>query len=303
MRYLAWCKTDTGRKRDHNEDSFLIDPALELYAVADGMGGHRGGETASRLALEVVQRVVAESRDDFAEAAIRLRNELYQEYEGATVVSDADTLRDGEAATGAAGSEVARPPTAGSIVTAEVRSPQEPVAEVMSAAARKASSAIYDRALSQPSLHGMGTTLTAILFAGGRLHLVHAGDSRAYLFRDASMRQLTEDHSWTWEQVKAGIMTAEEAKLSRFRHIITRSVGFERDVHVDQSGLLVQAGDCVLLCSDGMSNHVENFELEQILRETWYSDVPTRLVELANERGGDDNITVVVIYVANQRPS
>ena len=94
-------------------------------------------------------------------------------------------------------------------------------------------------------------------------------------------------------------MTDEEARDSKFKHIITRSVGFERQVLVDSSSLSVQAGDCFLLCSDGLSNYLEDDELARVLAANYYRDVPKLLVELANERGGDDNITVVLVHAAN----
>jgi protein phosphatase len=124
-------------------------------------------------------------------------------------------------------------------------------------------------------------------------------DSRAFLYRDGRIEQLTEDHSWIAEQVKAGVMTEAEAKESKFRHIITRSVGFEREVDVDLFGVPVLPGDCYLMCSDGMSNYVENEEIGRIMAATYYRKVPQLLVDIANDRGGDDNITVVLVYVAN----
>jgi serine/threonine protein phosphatase PrpC len=131
------------------------------------------------------------------------------------------------------------------------------------------------------------------------MHVVHAGDSRAYLWRDGTLRQVTEDHSWIQEQVKAGMMTAHEARFSRYRNVITRSIGYERDARVDSIPIAVAAGDCFLLCSDGLSNPIEPVELERALASGWYRALPRGLVDLANQRGGDDNITVVVVYAAN----
>jgi serine/threonine protein phosphatase PrpC len=183
--------------------------------------------------------------------------------------------------------------------TGPSQDPVPPACRIMRAAVREAGHAIFDTALDDPRLRGMGTTLTAMLFDDGRMHLVHAGDSRGFLFRDGVLEQLTEDHSWIWEQVKAGAMTLEEARESKFRHIITRSVGFERDVDVDGVGVTVRAGDCFLLCSDGMSNYVTHEELARVLGSRWYRRAPEALIDMANERGGDDNITVVVVAIAN----
>jgi serine/threonine protein phosphatase PrpC len=290
VKLLSWARTDTGRKRDHNEDSYLVDAELELYAVADGMGGHQGGEHASRLALEVLrERVVIARRDlDTAAQAIEQdrRRDLFRPTEPMAAFDDTDEVW----ASGGAGDQPTAP-------LADVGAP--PPLVVMRAAAREAGHAIFDAALADASLRGMGTTLTAMLHDSGRMYVAHAGDSRLYLYRDGSLRQITEDHSWVAEQIRAGNLTEEEARESKYRHVITRSVGFEREVDVDGLGVPVEGGDCFLLCSDGMSNHVDHDELERILSTTWYRRVPRYLVDLANSRGGDDNITVVVVCIAN----
>jgi PPM family protein phosphatase len=245
MKLIPYSLTDVGRKRDHNEDSFLVREDVGLFAVADGMGGHQAGERASRMAL-----------DNLAQSLKRP--------EGAADRDD---------------------------VLARLRE-----------ATQSAGASIFDAAQADPTLAGMGTTMTALWFHGGRAYLAHVGDSRAYLFRDGRAQQLSDDHSWVSEQVRAGMMSEEEAKESKFRHIITRSVGFERDVLVDGAAIPVQAGDCYLICSDGLSNYVEGEELARILTARFYRDVPRLLVELANDRGGDDNITVVLVHIANDGP-
>ena len=154
--------------------------------------------------------------------------------------------------------------------------------------------------MANPELSGMGTTLTALLFSDGYVHLCHVGDSRAYLYRDGRARQLTEDHSWIQEQVRAGLISPEEAKESRFRNIITRSVGFEPSVEPDLAGIAIQAGDCFVLCSDGLSNYLTLDELGQVLTGHFYRDVAKVFVDLANERGGDDNVTCLVVYAGNE---
>lgn len=285
MRILAWGRSDPGRKRDQNQDNFLVDDDLQLYVVADGMGGHQGGETASRLAVEEVRREVAESIDDLPAAATRLRDARRERLLRTTQPLDgSDSGDDGV-------DDSKTDPLIEHVVA--------PGALVIREAARQAGARIFDVALEDPTLRGMGTTLTAMLYEHGRVHVAHAGDSRAYLFRDNRLEQITADHSWIAEQVRAGTMTEDEAKESKFRHIITRSVGFEREVEVDHVGITVEAGDCFLLCSDGMSNYVENDELETILQRTWPRRAPQALIDLANSRGGDDNITVVVVCAAN----
>jgi protein phosphatase len=159
---------------------------------------------------------------------------------------------------------------------------------------------VYDLAQEDPQLHGMGTTLTSLWFHRDSVYLGHVGDSRAYLIRDGRAQQLSDDHSWVSEQVRAGLMTADEARTSRFRHIITRSVGFERNVSVDAMSMPVLLGDCFLLCSDGLSNYIEADEIAAVMNAHFYKNVPKVLIDMANQRGGDDNITVVLIHVANE---
>jgi len=242
MRMIPYAMSDVGRKRQHNEDSYLVAPQLGLFAVADGMGGHRAGEKASRMAVE------------------RLRDSLVLPRRGA---------------------------------------PRDEVLGQLQRAMFITGAAIFDAAQSDPDLSGMGTTLTSLLFHGPRVYVAHVGDSRCYLYRDGKVQQITNDHSWVAEQVKAGLLTEQEARESRFRHIITRSVGFEREVQVDGQIYPVQAGDCLILCSDGLSNYIEDTDLSEVLTNQLYSEAPRVLVDMANSRGGDDNITVVLIHLAN----
>ena len=299
MKLIGWGCTDTGRKRSHNEDSYLVDAQSGLFAVADGMGGHRGGATASRMAMEIVRRCVVSAVDDLVSAATRIQASpslMAYADTGVMMRADFDTARllpDGVGNRPATSpSELALEPTV------EFTSP--PAVVVMRAAAEEASFDIFEAAAADENLRGMGTTLTAMLYDDGRMYTIHAGDSRAYLYRNGVLEQLTEDHTWIAEQLKSGIMTEEEAKVSKYRHVITRSIGFERTVELDTFGLAVEAGDCFLLCSDGMSNHIEDDEIAQVMATTWYAKVPERLIQMANDAGGDDNITVVVAYVANQ---
>src|SRR5438552_3022588 len=143
----------------------------------------------------------------------------------------------------------------------------------------------------------MGTTITVALVEGERVAFGHVGDSRAYLIRDGRIEQLSEDHSLVNEQLKAGLITVDQARMSRFKHIITRSVGFEEDVAVDTMVVPTQEGDLYVLCSDGLANLVSTNEIRDVVYDNFLRDAPRKLIHLANERGGDDNITVVVFYV------
>lgn len=282
MRLLAWALTDTGKKRDHNEDSYLVAEDLGLFAVADGMGGHQGGEHASKLALQVLYQRVAEAHADLDTAAKAIEQERREEIiDRLSASTEPDTW----------GGNTPTSPLIDVVVP--------PAVSVLRDAARRASWAVFDAALTSPHLRGMGTTLTAMLVVGDRVHLCHAGDSRCYLLRDGTVRQLTDDHTWIAEQVKSGTMTEAEAKQSKYRHVITRSVGFEREVEPDVRTIALEAGDCFVLCSDGLSNHLQGGELERLLGATWFRRAPQRLVDLANQRGGDDNCTVIVVLAAN----
>jgi PPM family protein phosphatase len=243
--------TDVGQRRDHNEDSFLVDPPLGLYIVADGMGGHAGGGTASRLAVETIQASVSAAK-----------------------------AKEPEVFAAAAGVE------------------DSPLPDVLRDAVEAACDRIFQTAQADPELSGMGTTVTAALVDGRSAFVAHVGDSRCYLVRRGRIYQVSEDHSLVNEQIKAGAMSADEAKHSRFKNIITRSVGFEQQVQVDLMGLELESGDGLVICCDGLSNLVDDPEILQIVEETPIDDAPGRLVALANERGGDDNITVIVIRAA-----
>jgi protein phosphatase len=128
--------------------------------------------------------------------------------------------------------------------------------------------------------------------------VAHVGDSRCYIARKGHIYQVSEDHSLVNEQLKAGAITPEEARNSRFKNIITRSVGFEADVTVDMMGLELEPGDRLVICCDGLSNLVDDEEILEIVTQIPLEAAPERLIELANDRGGDDNITAIVIQVS-----
>jgi PPM family protein phosphatase len=241
--------TDVGRKRNHNEDSFLIDEELQLYVVADGMGGHAGGGTASRIAVETIDKELRKARDSRENPFISVPN-----------------LQEAL------------------------------IPEALRGAVEKACLAIYTAAQEDPRLSGMGTTVISLVVKDEQAFFAHVGDSRAYLIRGELIQQISEDHSLVNEQIKAGMITPEEAKHSRYKNIITRSVGFEEEVLVDVMGVVAEPGDTFILCSDGLANMVEDRELLEIVRGAeGVASVPQALIDLANERGGDDNITAIVV--------
>ena len=241
MRVDVGQATDLGRVRERNEDSMLVDPPL--FAVADGMGGHRGGDVASQIAIETLEELEATGVGSLAEHV------------------------------------------------------------------RRANRAVWDRSVEDDRLAGMGTTLTAARFDGVNVQLAHVGDSRAYLFRGGSLRQLTDDHTLVARMVRAGEITEAEAEVHPHKNVMTRALGTEAQVEVDEEAVALQDGDRLLLCSDGLTGMVTEDQIQAILETT---DAPQRaadqLVRAANRAGGVDNITVVVIDAigedddASQRP-
>jgi serine/threonine protein phosphatase PrpC len=246
-RFKSYAKTDVGLRRAHNEDSFLVNPELGLHIVCDGMGGHAGGETASRLAALSVEKelIAARMREDDPYSS-----------------------------------------------TADLE--HTPLAPALRDSIEGACAAVFLKSRENAALNGMGTTCIALLVKDEMALIGHVGDSRCYLVRNGEGYQLTEDHSLVNEQVRAGLLTPEEARKSKLRNVITRSVGFEEDVLVDLLGLETQPGDKFLLCSDGLSNLVGIDEIRDALGKLPLEEVPEKLIALANSRGGDDNATVVV---------
>ena len=252
FRVSCFGDTDIGLRREANEDSFLIMPRNGLFIVADGMGGHAGGQVASKLTVETT---------------------------GGSLVRE---LAAAESRAATSGGRV-NPPN------------------LLAEAVRAACANVFDTAREQPELTGMGSTVTAMFVYGSVAWFGHVGDSRAYLVRDGAIHQVTEDHSLVQEQVAAGLITPEQAKVSVMRNIITRSIGFERDVKVDTGAVPLRRGDQFVLCSDGLTGHVDDHEILAITTGNDRRRVPRILIDLANARGGDDNCTVVIATVTGTR--
>jgi len=232
MNVSVGAATDIGQVREGNEDSYLV--VEPLYAVADGMGGHRGGEVASSLALETVQG-------------------MFERREGSLA---------------------------------------EQVAE--------ANRAVFDRSQSDRKVSGMGTTLTAAQVDGNRVHLVHVGDSRAYLLRGGELTQITEDHTLVHRMVMEGEISEEEAETHPHRSILTRALGVDQNIQVDEGDLEVAPGDRLLLCTDGLTGMVPEGQIREILLESRDpQEAVDKLVKVANRAGGIDNITALILDFAN----
>lgn len=171
------------------------------------------------------------------------------------------------------------------------------VEDSLRSAIQQANALIFDAARAISERAGMGTTFTGVVLRGDEAFVAQVGDSRGYLVRDGEIRQVTEDHSWVYEQVKRGGMTEEEAMMSPYRNVITRSLGNAPNVDVDIFTESLREGDVFLLCSDGLSGEVSADEMRDAVLSGSPSQACQDLVDLALERGGHDNVTVLIVGV------
>jgi protein phosphatase len=165
-------------------------------------------------------------------------------------------------------------------------------------AIRTANQRIRQRGFHEPTLYGMGTTLVSVLIQNDRAIVAHVGDSRGYLIQGSRIRQMTRDHTVTEEKVRAGELSSKDAGRHPERHILSRALGVDESVDIDQTGFSLQEGDLLLLCSDGLTNMLNDDEILQTVLATGSKDpsaVTHELIHVANEKGGVDNITVVVV--------
>lgn len=181
-------------------------------------------------------------------------------------------------------------------------SPNDDIPTALLEAIAAANDTIHSLALMIPERSGMGTTITAAVVAEDRVYIAQVGDSRAYLIRENTIRQVTYDHSWVAEQVRLGAMTEEEAGYSPYRNVITRSIGTQPTVEPDVFIEEACAGDIWVLCTDGLTGHVEDDAIRLIATTQPPSEAARQLIELANARGGRDNITVFVLAIRDMLP-
>jgi serine/threonine protein phosphatase PrpC len=181
-------------------------------------------------------------------------------------------------------------------------SEQEDVSETLAQAIKQANQVIYDRATEQAGRAGMGTTCVVAVIRDALVYLANVGDSRAYLVRDGQIRQLTYDHSWVAEQVRAGMLTDEQARTHAHRNVITRALGTQPEVYPDLFIHPLQDGDMLLLCSDGLSGYVSDEEMNRILNSSSPQEGVHALIAQANEQGGPDNITAVLVHAVEVPP-
>jgi PPM family protein phosphatase len=255
MRAIASGMTHVGLQRDHNEDSFAVLAEYGLFIVADGMGGHRAGDVASRLATESIAEFFRSTSQEDVTWPFHFDTSLTEE---------------------------------------ENR---------LIAGIRVANRQIFERSVRSRECAGMGTTIVGALFSRhkNRLFIGHVGDSRAYRVRGGAIQQLTRDHSLLNDYLAAMPDLTEEQRAELPRNVITRALGMQDHVVVDLMNDEPQAGDVYLLCSDGLSGMITD---EQILGVVTSIEDPSemcrRLIAKANENGGEDNITALVIRFDEQ---
>ena len=228
--------THIGRVREENEDSILLLPEAGIFAVADGMGGHRGGKVASQMIVGelrgLVQNRATLDPDDLA-TLINVVNER-----------------------------------------------------------------VHEASLADFALEGMGSTCSLLLVRDSRAHVAHVGDSRVYLVRHGELTQITSDHRAVQELIDGGALTQAEAEQHPLRNMLTRSVGVDDEVDVDRFDFELKQGDTLLLCSDGLTSMVGEREIANILKRAGDLDqAAAQLVGKANDSGGQDNISVVLIRI------
>ena len=247
----AYGLTDVGRRRKLNEDSFLIDKDMNLFAVCDGMGGHNAGEVASQMAIEALASFIRKSAGDDEEMTWPYGFEE-------SLSLEANRLKN---------------------------------------AIHVANGSVFRAADNRADLSGMGTTLVAALISGSRLVLGSAGDSRCYLLRDGELRQLTRDDSWVSAAWAEGILSADEIERHPFRNVITKAVGAKDSLEVDIHEHILQPGDLALICSDGLHGMIHDQDILGLLTPPPgpLDEAAKGLIDAANEAGGRDNVSVVLL--------
>ncbi len=249
--------SDTGRIREHNEDTIGTDSDIGLVVLADGMGGYKAGEVASGITVRTVMTLLKDAVE---------REDLSQRDPDSSLSRPGILLRD---------------------------------------AIHRANKVIYQTAKTQANCDGMGTTVVAGLFFDNNLTVAHVGDSRLYCHRAGELRQVTQDHSLLQELVSRGFYTPAEAQRAASKNYVTRALGVEPTVEVDVTEFPVLKDDLFLLCSDGLSDMVEDEDIHLTIN-TFGGSLETlarQLVQLSNDNGGRDNVSIVVVRVLESFPA
>ncbi|HET7291720.1 MAG TPA: Stp1/IreP family PP2C-type Ser/Thr phosphatase [Vicinamibacteria bacterium] len=246
----AFGQTDVGRRRKLNEDNFLVDTDINLYAVCDGMGGHNAGEVASKMAIETLGAFIGKSHKE---------KEITWPY-GLDVNLSFDGNR-------------------------------------LKTALKLANKKVFKAADNREDYTGMGTTAVAGIVTSDVLTVGSAGDSRCYVFSDGKLTQITRDDSWVSAAWAEGILSADEIERHPLKNVITKAIGAKEDIDINVVEHKLKAGDVALICSDGLHSMISD---EQILAAVTpfpasLEEAATKLIEAANNAGGKDNVSVVLI--------
>ena len=238
----AYAKSDVGKVREMNQDYYYISNSLDevqLYILADGMGGYNGGEIASKIVVETAKN--------------------YMENNFKEIEKDRDSI-----------------------------------IQLLGSSMEYANMVVYEKSQEKPELHGMGTTLEICLIYNNKVYIGHIGDSRIYRIRKEFIRKLTQDHSYVQKLVKEGKITKEQAEVHPQKNMLTRALGCNAFVEPDVMVKGFLKDDILVMCSDGLTNMVKTEIIYQEASKN-IEQAPKELVRIANENGGKDNVTVVII--------
>jgi serine/threonine protein phosphatase PrpC len=241
--------TDVGKKRQGNEDALFVDDVLGLYVVADGMGGHRAGEIASKLVVDTISDYIRQASNNGDED----RN-----------FAPDDSL--------------------------------SPEANMLLSGIYLSNQVVHEASLENEDCRGMGSTVSAVYFTAGTLIAANVGDSPIYLVRDGQIKLLSKLHTVLAEQQALNPANAKKLGME-FRHVLTRAMGTEDSVKVDIYEIQCFKDDILVISSDGLSDKALPEEILELVNQNGLSTACQRLVKLANDRGGDDNVTAIVLRV------
>ena len=238
----AYAKSDVGKVREMNQDYYYISNSLDevqLYILADGMGGYNGGEIASKIAVETAKNYI---ENNFK----------------------------------------------------EIEKDRDSIIQLLGSSMEYANMVVYEKSQEKPELHGMGTTLEICLIYNNKVYIGHIGDIRIYRIRKEFIRKLTQDHSYVQKLVKEGKITKEQAEVHPQKNMLTRALGCNAFVEPDVMVKGFLKDDILVMCSDGLTNMVKTEIIYQEASKN-IEQAPKELVRIANENGGKDNVTVVII--------
>ena len=238
----GFAKTDVGKAREINQDYYALpkpEEHLDLYILADGMGGYNGGEVASSLAAESTKSYIQSNFN-------------------------------------------------------QIEHSKETIMELIKNALEYANMVVFEKSKTTKELEGMGTTLDICFIYNNKIYIGHVGDSRIYRIRGELIRKLTKDHSYVQQLVEDGKITREEAKHHPKKNMLTRALGCTAYVEPDIRARNLEQGDILFMCSDGLTNMVEEKDIYQVVKENPQT-APEKLIQMANDAGGYDNITVITI--------